>query len=122
LGPDNRFWYLASPYSRFRDGREAAYKAACHAAAVLARAGVPVFSPIAHSHGIAENGGINPVDHSIWLPADRPFMDAAKGIIVLKLAGWQTSVGVNHEIGYFARDGKPVIYMEPGVVPQELYS
>lgn len=114
------FWYLASPYSRFPRGHEAAFVEACANAAKLVRAGVPVFSPIAHSHGIAQHGAVDPVDLKVWLPADRPFMDAAHGIIVLKMEGWHSSVGMNHEIGYFALNGKPVVYMEPGQVPEEL--
>ena len=114
------FWYLASPYSKYSAGIFAAYADACQQAALLVRAGVPVFSPIAHSHGIAEFGEIDPADHEIWLPADAPFMDAAHGIVVCKLPGWDKSRGVQHEIDVFQSADKPVVYMEPGVVPEVL--
>jgi hypothetical protein len=114
------FWYLGSPYSKYPAGTHQAFVVACQETARLVRAGVPVFSPIAHSHGIAEHGGIDPVDHTIWLPADQPFMAAARGIIVLKLDGWFKSVGLFNEIGYFVLHGKPVVYMVPGEIPPEL--
>lgn len=111
------FWYLATPYSRFEGGIEAAFTAASQQAAVLVRAGVPVFCPIAHSHPIAMHGGIDPYDHEIWLPADGPMMEAASGLIICKLPGWSESVGIAHEVEVFRAAGKPVVYMEPGVVP-----
>ena len=52
------------------------------AAAVLIRQGIRVYSPIAHTHPIAIHGGIDPLDHKIWLPADAPFMHGAVGLIV----------------------------------------
>lgn len=114
------YWYLASPYSKYPDGPHAAYKVACEAAALLIKAGVPVFSPIAHSHGVAFEGGVDPMDHEIWLPADRPMMDMARGIIVLKAAGWEDSYGVNYEIRVFEEADKPVLFMTPGELPKGL--
>jgi hypothetical protein len=106
------FYYLASPYSRFPDGPEAAFREVCRAAACLIRAGVRLYSPIAHTHPIATHGGIDPLDHSIWLPVDKPFMDAAAGLIVCKMPSWTASVGMAHEIEAFTEAGKPIVYME----------
>lgn len=114
------YWYLGSPYSKYPGGLDAAHKAVCENAALLIRAGIPVFSPIAHSHSIARAGGMDPLDHSIWLPADKPMMDAAEGLIVLKLSGWSRSFGLAHEITVFADARKPVFYMVDGILPREL--
>lgn len=111
------FWYLATPYSRYEAGLERAHEDACIQAALLIRAGVAVFCPIAHSHPIAKVGGIDPLDHAIWLPVDEPMMAAAFGLIVCKLQGWSESIGVAHEIERFKRDGKSIVMMEPGIVP-----
>ena len=111
------FYYLATPYSKFPGGIEAAYRAACEQQALLIRAGVPTFCPIAHTHGAAVHGGIDPVDHAVRLPADEPFMRSAAALIVCKLPTWELSFGVKAEIDAFYAAGKPVIYMEPGVVP-----
>ena len=114
------FWYLASPYSKYPSGVHRAHVHVCQQAALLIQAGVPVYSPIAHTHPIALWGGLSPYDHDIWLPADKPIADAAGGLIVLKLEGWSKSFGIAEEIEWFAERGLPVIYMEPGVVPAEL--
>lgn len=106
------YWYLASPYSKYPDGMKAAFRLACGAAAWLVLHGLPVFCPIAHSHPVAEYGGISPADHEIWLPADAPLMAAATGLIVLMLPTWEDSVGVAFELNHFTLDAKPVRYME----------
>lgn len=51
---------------------------------MLIRAGVPVFSPIVHSHPVADVCGIDPLSHEIWLPAEAPMRYAAKGVIELR--------------------------------------
>ena len=116
------FYYLASPYSKFPGGIDAAFEEVCREAALLVRAGVPVYSPIAHTHPVAIHGDIDPFDHNIWLEADRTFMEAAKGMILCRMEGWETSYGIGKELEYFQAAGKPVIHMTPGLVPEELTS
>lgn len=111
------YWYCATPYSKFSGGIEEAFKMACRQTALLIRAKVPVYSPIASTHPVAIHGGMDPLDHSIWLPADKPFMDAAKGLIVVMAEGWRESYGIGEEIKEFRAAGKPIIYMEEDVVP-----
>lgn len=106
------FQYLATPYSKYIDGLSMASEMACKLAAILIDEGIPVFSPIAHSHAIAMAGGMDPLDHNIWMPADKPLMEAAYGLIVAKLPGWEDSRGVLEEIDAFRAMGKPVHYME----------
>lgn len=115
-----KYWYLATPYSKYPGGIEEAFKVACRAAADLILAGVKVYSPIAHTHPIAIHGEIDPYAHDIWLPADEPFMDAAHGLIVLRADTWEKSYGIGVEIEHFKKLGRPVIYMDPGVVPSEV--
>ena len=54
---------------------------------------------------------------TLGLPADQPVMDAACGMIVLELAGWDKSVGLHHEINVFKAAGKPIVFMRLGEVP-----
>lgn len=107
------YWYAATPYSKYPGGHEAAFIAACQVTATLIRHGQPVFCPIAHSHPIAIHGNLSLTDHNIWLPADRPLMDAAGGILVVMLEGWDESIGVRHEIEVFQKAGKPIAYLQP---------
>lgn len=112
-----RYWYLATPYSKYPEGIEAAFVAACVNHALLIKAGIPTFCPIAHTHGPATLGGIDPLDHKIWLPADAPFMHAAFGLIMCKLPSWEISYGMNAEREAFDAAGKPVVWMEPCIAP-----
>lgn len=112
------FWYLATPYSKYPAGIEQAFIIACQQAALLIREKIPVYSPIAHTHPVAVNGDIDPLDHKIWLPADQPLMDGALGLIVCKMETWEISTGIKHEIEAFQKAGKPIVYMTPNTVPE----
>lgn len=112
LPPIESFWYLGSPYSSYRWGLDAACRKASALAASLTFAGIPVFSPIAHSHALAEYGALDPLDHDFWMTADAPFMRAAGGLIVAEMAGWRDSAGLAMEIEVFDRAGKPVVYLD----------
>lgn len=114
------FWYLASPYSKYKQGIYVAFEEVCAQTALLVSAGVKVYSPIAHTHPVAIHGNLDPLDHSIWLEADRAFMDTACGLIVCEMQGWRESYGVQHEIDYFKKQGKPIVRMVPGYVPDEV--
>lgn len=114
------FYYLASPYSKYPDGLEAAFRDVCEQAGLLTKAGIPIFSPIAHTHPIAIQCGMDPLDHTIWLPADFPILDAACGMIFCKMKSWEKSYGMGVEKARFLSQGKPVYDMEPGVIPEAL--
>lgn len=121
------FIYLASPYSKYPDGLEAAYRDVALLTARLIQAKVPVFSPIAHSHGVALHGGIDPFSHEIWLPTCRPLIKQAMGMIVATMSGWRDSVGVNWEIDEFSRACKPIwtmngdLYLAPFNEPAAIF-
>lgn len=106
-----RYFYLASPYTKYHGGWEVAFQEACKVAAQLIEQGVGIFCPIAHSHPISLHGGINPASHDVWLPADKPLMRAACGLIVVMMPGWNESYGISVEIQEFTENQKPVRYM-----------
>ena len=108
------FWYFGTEYSKYRYGTYNAWLMACREAAALIKRGISIYSPIAHTHPIAVYGEIDPLDHDIWLPADEPFMRAARGMILLMTPDWRTSRGLKHEVEFFTAAEKPIIYMIPG--------
>jgi hypothetical protein len=110
-------WYVATPYSKYPGGIEEAYKLACRCAAKLILAGIPCISPIAHSHGIAEYGRIDPREHKIWMPADHAIMRVCTGLIVVMAEGWAESFGVREEIRTFDAAGKPIVRWDPQQEP-----
>lgn len=115
-----RLYYLATPYAKYAQGVEAAWKMACEQAALLMLESVAVFCPIAHSHPIAMFGKIESRDHVFWMAVDRPMMDACDALIIVKAPGWGKSEGMGHELATFTKANKPVIWMEPGIVPNGL--
>jgi len=101
--------YLASPYSHpERSVREARFQTVCKCAAAFMRNGHHVFSPIAHSHPIAQYG--LSVAWEFWKAFDLELLAMCDSMIVLKLDGWETSDGLWSEIEYAKDSGKPIVF------------
>ena len=108
------YWYLATPYSKWHLGLEDANIVAQQLAGRLLSIGVKVYSPIAHTHGIAAYvSGVDKRDHDFWLAADKPLLDAAGGLLIADLAGWQDSRGVTLEIQWAKEQKKPYWLLNP---------
>lgn len=105
--------YLATPYTNFPGGLQAAFRIAAKLTAALIRSGVNVYSPIAHTHPAAVYGGLDPLDHAIWMKFDEVMMERCDTLIVAHLTTWERSKGVAHEIAFFERAGKPIFDLNP---------
>lgn len=104
--------YLATPYSHPDPAvREQRFRAACQAAVALLHAGHVVFSPITHSHPLAQHG--LPGNWHFWERYDRALLERCDEVVVLMLDGWENSVGVQAEIRIARELGKPVRYLAP---------
>lgn len=106
----HRLVYLGSPYTKYVAGLDAAFRDVSAFAAMLLKDGVKVYSPIAHTHPIAIHGNLDPRNHEIWLPFDQAMMDAADAMCIADMDGWRESYGVQYEIDYFRKAGKPVYF------------
>ena len=109
--------YVATPYSKYPGGTQAAFEDASAYAGRLLKAGVTVFSPIAHSHPLAVFGGIDGLNHDFWLGFDETFMRASDALCVVEMDGWEESHGVAREISFFRKQMKPVYFIKPGQIP-----
>lgn len=107
------YWYICSPYSKYPTGLEDACVAVARFAGKLILAGIPIFSPIAMFHPIALAADIDPLDHKIWLPADKPLFDRAHGVLVAALPGWRESHGIGVELEWAREQGKPRFLIDP---------
>lgn len=104
--------YLACPYSHpSRDVRVARFKAANKAACKLILQREHVFSPISHTHPIAEAGDL-PLGWDYWCAYDRKMLSICNKMIVLMLPGWKESKGVRAEVDLATEMGIPVEFME----------
>lgn len=109
-----RLVYLASPYTLYPKGLDAAAADVSRIAARLIEDGVNVYAPISHTHLIAKHGGIDPVDHEFWLAQCRAFMEACDAIAVAQMPFWRESIGISLEIEYFCENGKPLHMLPVG--------
>jgi len=111
LAARHGYVYLGSPYSKYEAGHDAAARVVADAAAALMRRGLVIYSPIAHGHAVAAHG--LPLTWNFWKRQCQPLIDGAAGLIVLTMAGWQESVGLQYEIEEFVRAGKPILHVSP---------
>jgi hypothetical protein len=105
--------YLATPYSKYPGGLDAAFRHASNLAARLVASGAAVYSPIAHCHPLALYGGLDPLDYKIWLPYQEVMMAASNGLLIAKMTGWGDSLGIHHEIDRFVTAGKRMHFVDP---------
>lgn len=110
---NSKLYYLATPYSKWEAGITMAFVEAAVLTASLLEAGYRVYSPICHTHPIAMYGNIDPLAHDIWLPFDEAMMKKCDGLMVALMDGWSQSKGVAHEIDFFRRAMKPILYLNP---------
>jgi hypothetical protein len=110
---DSMLVYLAVPYSH-PDPRvqEQRFLAVNKVAAKLMLEGVCVFSPISHTHPIAQAGEM-PKGWEFWARYDFEILSKCRKLIVLKLGGWDKSVGVTAEIKLATELGLEIEYLEP---------
>lgn len=105
--------YLATPYSKYPFGIEAAFREAASIACALMKTHIKVYSPIAHTHPLAVYGKLDPLDHAIWLPFDEAMMEASDALVVTHMDGWADSYGIQHEVDFFLSARKPIFDLEP---------
>ena len=112
ITPDG-YVYLGSPYSKYPDGTDQACRAICLIAAELVKRRVRIWCPIAHSHAIATQGGLDALDHTIWMYQDEGFEPNATALVIAKMKTWDMSYGLSVERANFEAAGKPVWGLDP---------
>ena len=105
--------YLASPYTHNDPSiMEERYLAACKKAGQLARKGFYVYSPIVHWHPVAALYGL-PRDWEFWKKLDRESIQLMDEVQILKLEGWEISIGLGNEIALAKELDKRYIFIDP---------
>jgi hypothetical protein len=90
--------YLASPYSDSdRDIEHWRYARVLEACAIIFKEMVPVYSPIIHWHHVAELHDL-PKDANFWKRQNRFQLEVSSEVWVLKIPGFNKSVGVKWEV------------------------
>lgn len=108
--------YLASPYNSPHAAiRLARYEAVLRVAANMMAKGEQVFCPIAYGHQFTV-AGVFPTPEARWeyfKLFDYEMLFLCEKLVVLKLPGWDESVGVAEEIKWAEQEAMPIEYMEP---------
>lgn len=108
--------FLSTPYTKYWLGLICAATDAARAAAALRRRNINVFSPIAHGDTVSRRGGLDPTDADMWMHNDRAILEIASAIVVVKMKGWDKSLGVGQEIAFAVENDRPIIYVEPSEI------
>jgi nucleoside 2-deoxyribosyltransferase len=102
--------YLAIPYSIYdHKGREASFGIVNKVAAKYIMQGKTVFSPISHSHPIAQYG--TPATFDFWREFDLEMLSHCDKLVVVCLEGWENSEGISAEVNAAIAAGKEIFYM-----------
>jgi len=104
--------YLGLPYSHpEKVVREMRFKIANKVAGALIAKGKIVYSPISQSHVIRNECDLS-WEWEDWEKLDLFFLNLASKLIVLKLEGWEDSVGLQAEIKFAKERGIVIEYIE----------
>lgn len=114
--PNRPLTYLASPYSHkdpavIKDRVRGVTQATVW---LIREKDWNVFSPIVHSHPLAEAGLQG--GWGFWKLIDTEYLSVSARMVVLAIEGWRESVGVQAEIKIAEGMGIPVYYMRPDSV------
>lgn len=120
--------YLACPYSATDEDlagvpqelvesavasvRQRRFEAVTHYAARMHAAGWVYYSPITASHPVAETTLV-PNTCEAWLPFDLEILERCDWLWVLRLPGWDRSIGVAKEIERAEQLSLPITYVDP---------
>jgi hypothetical protein len=108
-----RLVYLGAPYSHEDPQvRLDRFERINKAASYLMREGIYVYSPISHTHPIALAGGL-PTGWDFWEGYDTAILSACGALAVLKLPGWENSIGLTNERDIAERLSRPIFWADP---------
>lgn len=102
--------YLATPYSHPNEEvRALRFLQAYHYCCKAMQKGEVIFSPIVYGHRFADLGDAQ-TDHVWWQDFNESILIAVRELRVLKLEGWDQSLGIQHELDFADRNGIEVTY------------
>lgn len=110
--------FLASPYTdpdpRVRKARHRAAVAFCAQHILYDQEHRPIYSPIVHSHPIAEAApALLKKPTAFWMDLNAPFLEVASELWVLGLSGWEKAEGIAAERAVAKARGIAVRLYEP---------
>jgi hypothetical protein len=110
-----KYFYLSNPYNGTDEQKVERAQFAANACGRLIKDRVFTLSPIVHNHAMMKTYNDFSLEErrSIILDFDFSLLAASKGMIVLKIEGWEESYGVTKEIEFCEKKNIPVYYYTP---------
>lgn len=106
--------YLATPYSLYPDGPDAAVSECEKIAGELAVEGVCVFPAIASGAALVRGcPDLDPNDNEFWFEHNSSEMEDCEYLLIAEMRGWKESIGIHDEKEWFQSCGRPVFYLNP---------
>ena len=102
------FTYLASPYTHDDPAvRQKRYEDVMEVVSVFVLKNEGVYSPVLHFHPLVVKHAI-PTDYDFWEDLILSMLRRARDLVIVKIDGWETSVGLREEYLYARRLNMPV--------------
>lgn len=113
---ERKLVYLASPYTHpDAKVRQERFKAVCVAQGQLLLKGYFVYSPIVATEAVLLYNDL-PFRFGFWRELDELMISKCDYLVVLKLDGWEQSVGVKHEVEFAKLAGLGIFYSDPSTL------
>lgn len=109
--------YLATPYTTNDPVLlQSRFEKACAAAGQFMNRGYEVFSPVAHSHPVADHlDEALRLNHEFWLRQDFAVLKHCDVMVIYALPGWDKSYGIGEEVKIAHANGIPVYVIGEGM-------
>lgn len=104
--------YLAVPYTDpDPEVMRSRFEMANRMAAEFMKRGLLIYSPISHSHPIAQYG--LPLDWEYWQHYDKEILSICDEIMIIMADGWEESKGIKSEMDVAFQQGMVISYVKP---------
>jgi len=115
-------YYLAIPYHGSEEQRAYRSEISLKAAAEFLRQSIHVFAPVIYVNQIVEKLDLPSMEKRrvVTMPYLLDFLQASKGLILIKAEGWQNSWGVHQELIFCQENQIPIYTMNPDQIYENL--
>ena len=111
----NRYYFLASPYKGSEEEKEYRYRQSQEIVAYFLKHKISIFAPILYNETIIKSfNGINlELRRELLMPMNLNFLYRSFGVLILKIEGWDKSLGMKQYIEFCSENSIPTYDLDP---------